>query len=146
MSPLQFFYLRRFSPYRRVGVTLKEAQVMEASSRSQTEALSHPMWVLTALIKFMLTDSLSPSDPVFFNQILASVSRGLASQSDTSAAFTSFMTKKLGDYYLSQLSPVYFGAHKRLLCRAPANFNSFLFNESDITEMLSASTRTTVLI
>ena len=124
---------------RLVIVNLSEAQLLEVSFRLQSESLSHTMWVLSALLGYIKLQGFVPFDSSLFNQLVTSVSKGLAHQSSLAAQFTSYIAHKRWEYYLSLL-PAYFPEqHKRSLLLAPAVFRGSLFCEDDVSKLLEVT-------
>ena len=76
---------RRLKPSNHVGMSICEAAASEASLRSQSEALSHSMWVLSALLAFMRLQNFTPEDSSLFNTLVTSLSRSLAHQASLTA-------------------------------------------------------------
>ena len=91
--------------------TLHEAALMESSSRFHSEALSHSLWLLSALLTFVCLQGFSPADASLFNTLVTSLSKCLAHQSSISASFTAFLGLKCRNFYLSHL-PAYFSESK----------------------------------
>ena len=50
-----------------VGLTVREAAALELSLRSQAEALSHSMWVLSGLLGFVRLQNFAPAYFSLFN-------------------------------------------------------------------------------
>ena len=68
---LPSLFKRRLKPTHHVGLTIREAAALEASLRSQSEALSHSMWVLSALLGFVRLQNFAPEDLSLFNPFAA---------------------------------------------------------------------------
>ena len=94
-------------PSFQLGISLREAALMESSARFHSEALSHSLWLLSALLAFVRLQGFSPADASFFNTLVTSLSKCLAHQSSVSASFTAFLGLKCRNFYLSRL-PAYF--------------------------------------
>ena len=54
MNPsLLLLFEKQLKPSYHIGLTVREAAAMESPLRSQAEALSHSMWVLSGLLGFV---------------------------------------------------------------------------------------------
>ena len=124
---------------RLASITLKELAILESLFRAQVETLSHNMWVLTGLIAFLKNDGFVPSDPLLFNQLVSSLSMGLAHSTNSSASGTSFAVTKRRESYLSHLPPSFSDVSKRTLLKAPANLASSLFRDSDVAAAIESA-------
>ena len=102
-------------PSHHLGLSIREAAVLEASFRSHSEALSHSMWVLSGLLMFVRLQHFAPEDSALFNTLVTSLSKSLAHQTPLSASHTAFIALKCRQFYLSHL-PAYFSILIRLLC------------------------------
>ena len=98
---------RPLRPSTHLGLTLREASLLESSSRALSEAQSHAMWLLSGLLGFVRLQGFSPSDSQLFNTLVSSLSKCLAHQASVSASLTAFMGVKRRQFYLSHL-PAYF--------------------------------------
>ena len=128
---------RSLRPSLQLGITLREAGLMESSSRFHSEALSHSMWLLSALLAFVRLQGFAPADASLFNTLVTSLSRCLAHQASIFASFTAFLGLKCRDFYLSHL-PAYFSeANKRAMLAAPIVGSTSLFAESDVACLLA---------
>ena len=128
---------RSLRPSLQLGITLREAGLMESSSRFHSEALSHSMWLLSALLAFVRLQGFAPADASLFNTLVTSLSRCLAHQASISASFTAFLGLKRRDFCLSHL-PAYFSeANKRAILAAPVVGATSLFAESDVAHLLA---------
>ena len=58
---------RPLRPSLHLGLTVREAALLEASSRALSESLSHTMWLLSGLLGFVCLQGFSPSDAPLFN-------------------------------------------------------------------------------
>ena len=54
---------RPLRPNLQLGITIRDAMALEASSRAQSEALSYAMWVLLGLLGFVRLQDFTPADP-----------------------------------------------------------------------------------
>ena len=110
---------------------------MESFSRFHSEALSHSMWLLSALLAFICLQGFSPADASLFNTLVTSLSKCLTHQASISASFTAFLGLKCRNFYLSHL-PAYFSeANKHAMLAAPVVGASSLFAESDVARLLA---------
>ena len=124
-------------PSLQLGISLREACLMESSSRFHSEALFHSMWLLSALLAFVHLQGFSPADASLFNTLVTSLSKCLARQASISASFTAFLGLKRRNFYLSHL-PAYFSeANKRSMLAAPVVGATSLFAESDVARLLA---------
>ena len=98
---------RPLRPSLHLGLTLREASLLESSSRALSEAQSHAMWLHSGLLGFVRLQGFSPSDSPLFNTLVSSLSKCLAHQASVSASLTAFMGIKWRQFYLSHL-PAYF--------------------------------------
>ena len=136
---------RSLRPSLQLGISLREASFMESSSRFHSEALSHFLWLLSALLAFVRLQGFSPADDSLFNTLVISLSKCLAHQASISASFTAFLGLKRLNFYLSHL-PAYFSeANKRAMCAAPVVSASSLFAESDVARLF-VDTQTSSLL
>ena len=97
----------QLKPSHHVGMSIREAAALEASVLSQSEALSHSMWVLSVLLAFMLLQNFAPEDSSPFNNLVTSLLKSLAHQASLTASHTAFLALKRWQFYLSHL-PAYF--------------------------------------
>ena len=101
VSPSLLSMFERFlRPSLQLGISLREAGLMESSSRFHSEALSHSMWLLSALLAFILLQGFSPADAYLFNALVTSLSKCLAHQAYISASFTAFLGLKRRNFSL----------------------------------------------
>ena len=123
-------------PSLQLGISLREAALMESSSRFHSEALSHLLWLLSGVLAFAHLQGFSPSDASLFNTLVTSLSKCLAHQASLTASMTAFLGLKRQQFYLSHL-PAYFSeANKRSMLAAPLVCADSLFAESDIARLL----------
>ena len=66
-------------PSLQLGISLREAALMELSSGFHFEALSHSLWLLSALLAFVRLQGFSPADASLFNTLVTSLSAWLTS-------------------------------------------------------------------
>ena len=64
-------------PSLQLGITIRDAMALEASSLAQSEALSYAMWVLSGLLGFVRLQDFTPADPALFNQLVTAFPRAL---------------------------------------------------------------------
>ena len=128
---------RPLRPSLHLGLTLREASLMESSSRALSEAESHAMWLLSGLLGFVRLQGFSPSDSQLFNTLVSSLSKCLAHQASVSASLTAFMGVKRRQFYLSHLPAYFSDVNKRAMLAAPIFCADSLFLESDVTRLLS---------
>ena len=134
-------YLR---PSLQLGLSLREAALLESSSRFHSEALSHSLWLLSVLLAFVCLQGFSPSDASLFNTLVTSLSKCLEHQASLSASTTAFLGLKRRHFYLSHL-PAYFSeANKRAMLLAPIVCADSLFAEADVARLL-VDTQTSLL-
>ena len=122
-----------------LNVNLKEGFRMETALRSQTEALSHTMWVLSGLIGFLKRDGYSPSDQSLFDSMIYSLSAGLLDIGSSSLALTNFVGLKRRQYITSHLPPYFPDTLRRPLLAAPFSSAESLFREEDIENLLASA-------
>ena len=129
-SSLLSLFERRLKPTHHVGLTIREAAALEASLRSQSEALSHSMWVLSALLRFIRLQNFGAEDLSLFNTLVMSLSKSLAHQVSLTATHTAFIGLKRREFYLSHLPAYFSDVHKRVM------LSSSLFSDPDVTCLL----------
>ena len=126
---------RSLRPSLQLGISLREAALMESSSVFHSEALSHSLWLHSALLASVRLQGFSPADASLFNTLVTSLSKCLAHQSSISASFTAFLGLRRCNFYLSHL-PAYFSeANKRVMLAAPLVCAGSLFPESDVARL-----------
>ena len=128
---------RPLRPSLHLGLTVREAALLEASSRALSESLSHAMWLLSGLLGFVRLQGFSPSDAPLFNTLVTSLSQCLAHQASISASHTAFIGLKRRQFYLSHLPAYFTDVHKRAMMAAPLVCADSLFLESDISRLLA---------
>ena len=124
-------------PSHHLGLSIREAAALEASFRSHSEALSHSMWVLSGLLAFVWLQNFSPDDTLLFNNLVTSLSKSLALQASLSATHTAFLTLKRQQFYLFHLPAYFSDINRRAMVSSPAVCAYYLFNESDVSCLLS---------
>ena len=122
-----------------LGLTIRDAMTLEASSRTQSEALSYAMWVLSGLLGFVRLQDFTPSDPALFNQLVTALSKSLAHQAQISASHTAFLCHRRREFYLSHLPAYFSDVSKRSMLSSPAVFADTLFREDDVSRLLEAT-------
>ena len=95
---------RPLRPSLRLGLTIREAALLEASFQALSESLSHAMWLLSGLLGFVRLQGSSPSDAPLFNTLVMSLSKCLAHQASTSASHTAFVGLR-GVNFICPISP-----------------------------------------
>ena len=123
-------------PTHHVGLTIREAAALEASLWSQCEALSHSMWVLSALLGFVWLQNFAPEDSSLFNTLVTSLSKSFAHQASLTATHTAFVGFKHCEFYLSRL-PAYFSDVNKWAMSSPLVLSSSLFSYSDVQRLLA---------
>ena len=128
---------RQLKPSHHVGMSICEAAALGALVRSQSEALSRSMWVLSASLAFVRLQNFAPEDTSLFNTLVTSLSKSLAHQASLTASHTAFLALKRCEFYLSHL-PAYFSeVNKCAMLSSPAVCSEFLFAESDVSCLLA---------
>ena len=120
-------------------MSVAECSKLETTFRSQIEALSHSMWVLTGLMGLIRQEGYVPKDQTLFHQLVSSLSMGLAHQANIASAGASFTTLKRRHYYVDHLKPVYPDCLKRVLLASPALSSASLFREEDIARLVEVT-------
>ena len=110
---------RPLRPSLHLGLTVREAALLEASSRALSESLSHAMWLLSGLLGFVRLQGFSLSDALLFNTLVTSLPKCLAHQASISASHTAFIGLKRRQFYLSRLPAYFTDVHKRAMMAAP---------------------------
>ena len=128
---------RRLKLSNHVGMSISEAAALQASLRSQSEALSHLMWVLSALLAFVRLQNFAPEDSSLFNTLVTSLSRSLAHQASLTVTHTAFVGLKRCSFYLSHFPAYFFGVNKWSMLSSPLVLASSLFSDSDISRLLA---------
>ena len=105
---------RPLRPSTHLGLTLREASLLESSSRALSEAQSHAMWLLSGLLGFVRLQGFSPSDSQLFNTLVSSLSKCLAHQAFVSASLTAFVSR--GANFISLISLLTFRMLINALC------------------------------
>ena len=128
---------RPLRPSLHLGLTVREAALLEASSRSLSESLSHAMWLLSRLLGFVRLQGFAPSDATLFNTLITSLSKCLAHQASLAASHTAFVGLKLRQFSLSHLLAYFSEVNKGAMLASPLECADTLFTESDIARLLS---------
>ena len=135
--PLASMFERLLRPSLHLGISLREAALIESSSRLHLEALSHSLWLLSGVLAFVHLQGFSPSDASLFNTLVNLLSKCLAHQASLTASMTAFLGLKSRHFCLSHL-PAYFSeANKRSMLAAPLVCADSLFAESNIARLLA---------
>ena len=106
-------------PSLHLGLMVREAALLESSSRALSESLSHSMWLLSGLLGFVRLQGFTPSDAPLFNMLVTSLSKCLAHQASISASHTAFVGLKRRQFYLSHLPAYFTDVHKQTIMAAP---------------------------
>ena len=143
---------RRLKPSHHVGLSIREAAALEGSLRSQSEALSHSMWVLSVLLAFVQLQHFDPEDANLFNTLVTSLSKSLAHQANLTATHTAFLGLKRRQFSLSHFPSYFSEVSKRafvvvssgpcVLLVCVGGYHSFVSGDSDLLfPPLAAGTR-----
>ena len=124
-------------PSLHLGLTVREAAVIEELCRSLLEALSHAMCLLSGLLGFVWLQGFAPSDAALFNTFVTSLSKCLAHQASLAASQTAFVGLKRRQFYLSHLPAYFWEVNKRAMLASQLVCTDTLFAESDIARLLS---------
>ena len=128
---------RCLKPSYHVRLSIREAAAFEASLRSQAEALSHSMWVLSALLAFVRLQNFAPEDSSLFNTLVTSLSKSLAHQVSLTATHTAFLGLKRRQFYPSHHPSYFSDVNKRAMLSSPVVLASSLFSEQDVARLLA---------
>ena len=128
---------RPLRPSLHLGLTVREAALLESSSRALSESQSRAMWLLSGLLGFVRLQGFSPSDAPLFNTLVFSLSKYLAHQASISASHTAFVGLKRCQFYLSHLPAYFTDVNKRAMLAAPIVCADSLFLESYVARLLS---------
>ena len=128
---------RPLRPSLHLGLTVREAVLLESSSRALSESQSHVMWLPSGLLGFVRLQGFSPSDTPLFNTLVSSLSKCLAHQASISASHTAFVGIKWRQFYLSHLPAYFTDVNMRAMLAAPIVCADSLFLESDVARLLS---------
>ena len=128
---------RRLKPSHHLGLSICEAAAFEGSLHSQSEALSHSIWVLSALLAFVRLQHFAPEDAALFNNLVTSLSKSLAHQADLTATRTAFLGLKRWQFFLSHLPSYFSEVSKRAMLSSSVVLASSLFAEDDVTRLLA---------
>ena len=108
--------------------------------RSQSETLSHSMWILSGLLAFVWLQNFAPEDSSLFNTLVTSLSKSLAHQASLTASHTAFLTLKRRQFYLSHLPACFSDVNKRSMLSALVVCADFLFSEADVAHLSDTQT------
>ena len=128
---------RQLKPSYLVGMSIWEAAALEASVRSQSETLSHSMWILSVLLAFVRLQNFATEDSSLFNTLVNSLSKSLVHQASLTASHTAFLALKHRLSYLSHLPAYFSDVNKRSMLSATALCADFFFSEADVARLLS---------
>ena len=132
---------RSLHPSLHLGLTVREAALLEASSCSLSESLSHAIWLLSQLLGFVRLQGFASSDAALFNTLVTSLSKCLAHQASLAASHTAFVGLRRRQFYLSHLPAYISEVNKCAMLASPLVYADTLFAESDISRLLSDSQR-----
>ena len=113
---------------RLLGVSLKEAEVLESSFRNMFEILSHSMWILSGVLAYVKSQGFVPRDPSLFDQLVSSLSKGMAQQANSWLPARRSSAANEGSF-TSLTFPLI----------SPLALSDFLFSESVISRLLEVS-------
>ena len=128
---------RPLRPSLQLGLTVREAAVLESSCYSLSEALFHAMWLLSGLLGFVRLQSFAPSDAALFNTLVTSLSKCLAHQASVAASQTAFVGVKRHQFYLSHLPAYISEVNKRAMLTSPLVCADTLFAGADVARLLA---------
>ena len=131
--------------FRDVSISIQECSSLETTFRSQVEALSHSMWVLTGLLSLIRDEGYVPRDRALFDQFVSSLSIGLSHQANMAAAGMSFTCLKRRELYVNHLQPIFSESLKHSLLASPVSFSQYLFPESDVDRLISLTSQSSSL-
>ena len=117
--PLLAMFEHPLRPSLHLGLTVREAAVLEALSRSLLESLSRAMWLLSGLLGFVRLQGFFPSDAALFNTLVTSLSKCLAHHASLAASQTAFVGLKHRQFYLSHLPAYFLEVNKRTMLASP---------------------------
>ena len=137
LSILLSLFERCLKPSHHVELSIREAAAFEASLRSQSEALSRSMWVLSALLAFVLLQHFVPEDSSLFNTLVTSLSKSFAGQASLTVTHTAFLGLKRHQFYLSHLPSYFSDVNKHAMLSSPVVLASSLFSEQDVARLLA---------
>ena len=88
---------------------------------------------------FVWSFGFTPADPSLFNQLVTSLSKGLAHQPSVSAAHTAFICHKHKEFYLYHLPAYFSDVTKHSMLESPVAYADPLFREEDVACFLDAT-------
>ena len=127
----------QLKPSHLVGMSIWEAAALETSVRSQSETLSHSMWILSGLLAFVRLQNFALEDSSLFNTLVTLLSKSLAHQASLTASHTAFLALKRRQLYLSHLPTYFSDVNKRSMLAALIVCADLLFSEADVARLLS---------
>ena len=128
---------RKLKSSHHLSLSIREASAFEGSLRSQSEALSHSMWVLSALLAFVRLQRFAPEDAALFSTLVTSLSKSLAHQANLTATHAAFLGLKHRQFFLSHLPSYFSNVRKRAMLSSPVVLASSLFAEEDVARLLA---------
>ena len=138
MNPsLLSMFERSLRPSLQLGISLREAALLECSSWFHSEVLSHSLWLLSGLLMFVRLQVFAPSDASLFNILVTSLSKCLAHQASLTASQTAFFGLKRRQFYLAHLPAYFSGANKQAMFAALVVCADSLFAEANVARLLA---------
>ena len=131
------FFEHSLKPSHHLGLSIREAAVLEVSFHSHSEELSHSMWVFSGLLAFVRLQNFAPEDSALFSTLVTSLLKSLAHQASLSASHIAFIALKHRQSYLSHLLAYFSDINKHAMFSSPVVCAEYLFNESDVSRLLS---------
>ena len=129
---------RRLKPSNHVGLSIREAAAFEASLRAQSEALSHSMWVLSALLAFVQLQNFAPEDSSLKHSVDVSLQEpGSSSPSDRDPHGLLWLKRR--QFYFSHLPAYFSDVNKCAMLSSPVVLASSSFANSDVSHLLADS-------
>ena len=128
---------RLLRPSLQLGISLREAALLEAFSWFHLEALSYSLWLLCGLLAFVCLQGFFLSDASLFNTMVTSLSKSLAHQAPLTASQTAFLGLKCRQFYLVHLPAYFSDANKRAMLAALVVCADSLFAEADVARLLA---------
>ena len=95
---LMFRFEHPLRPSLQVGLTVCDLMTLEHSFHTQSESLSHAMWVLSGLLGSICIQGFTPSDPALFNQVVTALSKSLVHQVHVAASHTAYAATNVGNF------------------------------------------------
>ena len=128
---------RKLKPSHHLGLSIRKAAALEGPLHSQSEALSHSMWVLSGLLAFVCLQHFASEDTILFNSLVTSLSKSLAHQANLTATHTAFLGLKRRQLFLYHLPSYFSDVVKGSLLSSAVVLASSLFAEEDVSHLLA---------